>query len=62
MVPFSNIKEVKVGNTRVTAAYVFVEFVSKGTFGNKIYFRPVDRLEIIRAFEPHGIKFIDSSW
>ena len=61
-VPFSNIKEVKAGNARATAAYVFVEFVSKGIFGKKIYFRPVDRLEIKRAFEPHGIKFIDSSW
>ena len=61
-VPFSNIKEVKAGNTRATAAYVFVEFDSKGTFGNKIYFRPVDRLEIKRTLEPHGIKFIDSSW
>lgn len=61
-VPFSNIKEVKAGNTRATAPYVFVEFDTKRLFGKKIYFRPVDRLEIKRILEPLGVKFIDSFW
>lgn len=62
MVQFSDIKEVKAGNTRATAPYVFVEFAAKGSFGKKIYFRPVDRLEIKRILESLGVKFIDSSW
>jgi hypothetical protein len=62
MVPFSDIKEVKAGNTRATAPYVFVEFATRGSFGEKIYFRPVDRLEIKRIVESVGVKFIDSSW
>lgn len=61
-VPFSDIKEVKAGNTRATASYMFVEFAAKGSFGEKIYFRPVDRLEIKRILELLGVKFIDSSW
>jgi hypothetical protein len=62
MVPFSNIKEVKAGNTKATAPYVFVEFAAKGSFGEKIYFRPVDRPEIKKILESLGVKFIDSSW
>lgn len=61
-VPFSKIKEVKAGNTRATAPYVFVEFDAKGSFGEKIYFRPVDLLEIKRILEPLGVKYIDSFW
>jgi len=60
MIPFSGIKEVKAGNTRATAPYVFVEFASKGSFGKKIYFKPVDRLELKRIIESVGVKFVDS--
>ena len=59
-VPFSQIKEVRAGSARATTAYVFVEFDSKGPFGKKIYFLPVNRLEIKKLLEPLGVKFIDS--
>ncbi|WP_224958146.1 ATP-binding protein [Geomonas subterranea] len=59
-VPFSCISEMKAGNTKATAPYMFVKFNSKGSFGNKIYFRPVDRIEIKKILEPLGVKFSDS--
>lgn len=61
-VPFSQIKEVKAGRSRATAAYVFVEFEAKGPFGKKIYFMPVNRLEIKKRLGPLGVKYTDSLW
>lgn len=57
-VPFSQIKEVKAGSGK-TAAYVFVEFNFKGLFGKKIYFMPVNKLEIKKVLGSRGVKFND---
>jgi len=57
LVPYDEIKEFRLGDSKATVGSIIVTFMSKTPFGNKIYFKPVvDLRETKRLLQLAGVR------